>query len=46
VEKIVKLSGLGATNNLRHHFLKQIGISSSDYRSAFTRQPQESPSAR
>jgi transcriptional regulator GlxA family with amidase domain len=46
VEKIAKLSGLGTANNLRHHFLKQIGISPSDYRSAFPRQPQETPSAR
>ena len=46
VEQIAKLSGLGTANNLRHHFLKQIGISPSDYRSAFCRQPQESPSAR
>jgi transcriptional regulator GlxA family with amidase domain len=35
VEKIASLSGLGTANNLRHHFLKQIGISPSDYRRAF-----------
>lgn len=40
VERIAKLSGLGTANNLRHHFLKQIGISPSDYRQAFPRQPQ------
>ncbi|NED94720.1 helix-turn-helix domain-containing protein [Phytoactinopolyspora alkaliphila] len=35
VERIAALSGLGTANNLRHHFLKQIGISPSDYRRAF-----------
>lgn len=45
VEKIAKLSGLGTANNLRHHFLKQIGIPPSDYRSAFPRELQGSPSA-
>ncbi|MGW7411119.1 GlxA family transcriptional regulator [Streptomyces sp. NPDC054863] len=35
VEKIGGLSGLGTANNLRHHFLKQIGVSPSDYRRAF-----------
>lgn len=42
VEKIGELSGLGTANNLRHHFLKQIGVSPSDYRRAFpssTREP-------
>ncbi len=43
VEKIAKLSGLGTANNLRHHFVKQLGISPSGYRNAFPRQPQESP---
>lgn len=38
VERIARLSGLGTANNLRHHFLKQIGISPGDYRRAF---PQE-----
>ncbi|WAL64905.1 helix-turn-helix domain-containing protein [Amycolatopsis cynarae] len=37
VERVAKLSGLGTANNLRHHFLKQIGISPSDYRQAFLR---------
>jgi AraC-like DNA-binding protein len=45
VERIAKLSGLGTANNLRHHFLKQIGISPSDYRRAFPRQ-QSSPERR
>ncbi|GAB4585238.1 GlxA family transcriptional regulator [Nocardia sp. IFM 10818] len=35
VEKVAELSGLGTANNLRHHFLKQIGVSPSDYRRAF-----------
>ncbi|WP_405795427.1 GlxA family transcriptional regulator [Streptomyces sp. NBC_01506] len=37
VEKIGELSGLGTANNLRHHFLKQLGVSPSDYRQAFPR---------
>jgi transcriptional regulator GlxA family with amidase domain len=37
VEKIAALSGIGTANNLRHHFLKQVGISPSDYRQAFPR---------
>jgi AraC family transcriptional regulator, transcriptional activator FtrA len=37
VEKIAALSGIGTANNLRHHFLKQVGISPSDYRQAFLR---------
>ncbi|KUF16897.1 AraC family transcriptional regulator [Streptomyces silvensis] len=37
VEKIGELSGLGTANNLRHHFLKQVGVSPSDYRRAFPR---------
>jgi AraC family transcriptional regulator, transcriptional activator FtrA len=37
VEKIAALSGIGTANNLRHHFLKQLGISPSDYRQAFLR---------
>ncbi|MFJ2651748.1 GlxA family transcriptional regulator [Streptomyces sp. NPDC087420] len=37
VEKVGELSGLGTANNLRHHFLKQIGVSPSDYRRAFPR---------
>lgn len=35
VEKVGELSGLGTANNLRHHFLKQVGVSPSDYRRAF-----------
>lgn len=37
VEKIGELSGLGTANNLRHHFLKQVGVSPGDYRRAFPR---------
>lgn len=36
-EKIGELSGLGTANNLRHHFLKRVGVSPSDYRRAFPR---------
>ncbi|ANZ37559.1 AraC family transcriptional regulator [Lentzea guizhouensis] len=39
VEKIAALSGIGTANNLRHHFLKQVGVSPTDYRRAFPRQP-------
>ncbi|MFH8974256.1 GlxA family transcriptional regulator [Streptomyces sp. NPDC017890] len=35
IARIGELSGLGTANNLRHHFLKQIGVSPSDYRRAF-----------
>ncbi|WP_425472034.1 GlxA family transcriptional regulator [Streptomyces piniterrae] len=35
IDKIGEMSGLGTANNLRHHFLKQIGVSPSDYRRAF-----------
>ena len=35
VERIARLSGLGTANNLRHHFLRHIGRSPSDYRRAF-----------
>ncbi|MCX2954889.1 helix-turn-helix domain-containing protein [Lentzea sp. NEAU-D7] len=37
VEKIAALSGIGTANNLRHHFLKQVGRSPSDYRQEFGR---------
>lgn len=37
VEKVAELSGLGTANNLRHHFLKQIGVLPSDYRRSFPR---------
>ncbi|UUV29475.1 helix-turn-helix domain-containing protein [Amycolatopsis roodepoortensis] len=39
VERIAELSGLGTANNLRHHFLKQVGVSPGAYRNAFPRQP-------
>ncbi|WP_425415270.1 GlxA family transcriptional regulator [Pseudonocardia acaciae] len=52
VERIAKLSGLGTANNLRYHFVKQIGISPGDYRRTFPRRlrashrpGRESPSA-
>ncbi|MEU4179767.1 helix-turn-helix domain-containing protein [Streptomyces sp. NPDC026589] len=35
IARIGELSGLGTANNLRHHFVKQIGVSPSDYRRAF-----------
>nr|WP_285776166.1 helix-turn-helix domain-containing protein [Microtetraspora sp. NBRC 13810] len=35
MEKIGELSGLGTANNLRHHFLRQVGVSPGDYRRAF-----------
>ncbi|PLW73443.1 helix-turn-helix domain-containing protein [Streptomyces sp. SCUT-3] len=45
IEKIGELSGLGTANNLRHHFLKQLGVSPGDYRRAFPRTtPGPSPS--
>nr|WP_245725003.1 helix-turn-helix domain-containing protein [Micromonospora citrea] len=37
MEKIGELSGLGTANNLRHHFLKQVGVSPREYRRAFSR---------
>ncbi|MDX8036300.1 helix-turn-helix domain-containing protein [Lentzea sp. BCCO 10_0856] len=37
VEKIAGLSGIGTANNLRHHFLKQVGASPTDYRQGFPR---------
>ncbi|WP_415925278.1 GlxA family transcriptional regulator [Streptomyces sp. ME19-01-6] len=42
VEKIGELSGLGTANNLRHHFLRHIGVSPSEYRRAFPRSVPES----
>lgn len=46
IEKVGELSGLGTANNLRHHFLKQVGVSPSDYRRAFPRtMPESSPSS-
>ncbi|MFE0099992.1 helix-turn-helix domain-containing protein [Streptomyces sp. NPDC059009] len=38
VEKVAELSGLGTANNLRHHFLKQVGVSPGAYRRAFPKQ--------
>ncbi|MGW2629907.1 GlxA family transcriptional regulator [Streptomyces chattanoogensis] len=35
IDKVGELSGLGTANNLRHHFLRQIGVSPGDYRRAF-----------
>ncbi|MFF5212861.1 GlxA family transcriptional regulator [Streptosporangium sp. NPDC000396] len=43
IEKVGELSGLGTANNLRHHFLKQIGVSPGDYRRAFPRATAEPP---
>nr|BFE82759.1 hypothetical protein GCM10020093_053600 [Planobispora longispora] len=37
IAKVGELSGLGTANNLRHHFLKQLGVSPGDYRRAFPR---------
>ncbi|MFI8193760.1 GlxA family transcriptional regulator [Streptomyces sp. NPDC085946] len=37
VERIGELSGLGTANNLRHHFLKHLGVSPGQYRRAFPR---------
>jgi transcriptional regulator GlxA family with amidase domain len=45
VERIGELTGLGTANNLRHHFLKHVGIPPSEYRRAFPRTVPE-PSAR
>ncbi|MBB5856276.1 GlxA family transcriptional regulator [Amycolatopsis umgeniensis] len=45
VERIAELSGLGTANNLRHHFLKQVGVSPGAYRNAFPRQPQMTAAA-
>ncbi|MFF8674017.1 GlxA family transcriptional regulator [Streptomyces sp. NPDC015242] len=35
IEKVGELSGLGTANNLRHHFLKHLGVSPGQYRRAF-----------
>ncbi|MGW3998700.1 helix-turn-helix domain-containing protein [Amycolatopsis sp. NPDC004772] len=37
MEKVAALSGLGTANNLRHHFLEQVGVTPGDYRRAFPR---------
>ncbi|QKV92595.1 helix-turn-helix domain-containing protein [Streptomyces sp. NA02950] len=39
IEKVGELSGLGTANNLRHHFLRHIGVSPGDYRRAFPARP-------
>lgn len=46
VERIAEVSGLGTANNLRHHFLKQVGVSPGAYRNAFPRQPPVTAAAR
>ncbi|WP_181774107.1 GlxA family transcriptional regulator [Amycolatopsis pittospori] len=45
VERVAELSGLGTANNLRHHFLKQVGVSPGAYRNAFPRQPRVTAAA-
>lgn len=35
IDKIGELSGLGTANNLRHHFVKRVGVSPNEYRRAF-----------
>ncbi|MEU5163072.1 helix-turn-helix domain-containing protein [Streptomyces sp. NPDC020875] len=37
VEKVGELSGLGTANNLRHHFLRHVGVTPGEYRRAFPR---------
>ncbi|MFG3708228.1 GlxA family transcriptional regulator [Micromonospora sp. NPDC047670] len=37
MEKVGELSGLGTANNLRHHFLKHVGVSPREHRRAFSR---------
>ncbi|NUT94456.1 MAG: helix-turn-helix domain-containing protein [Saccharothrix sp.] len=43
VEKIAELSGFGTANNLRHHFVKHVEVSPSDYRNTFPREPRRAP---
>ncbi|RCV48118.1 GlxA family transcriptional regulator [Marinitenerispora sediminis] len=46
VERIGELSGLGTAGNLRHHFLRQVGVSPTEYRRAFpVRAPRASGAA-
>ncbi|GGZ59493.1 transcriptional regulator [Streptomyces inusitatus] len=45
VEKVAELSGLGTANNLRHHFVKHVGVSPGAYRRAFPRAVNGPPSA-
>ncbi|WP_461008800.1 helix-turn-helix domain-containing protein [Streptomyces capparidis] len=45
VERVGELSGLGTANNLRHHFLKHLGVSPTAYRRAFPHTVPGSPSA-
>ncbi|MFF8810947.1 helix-turn-helix domain-containing protein [Streptomyces pactum] len=35
IERIAERSGLGTANNLRHHFVRQLGVSPGAYRRAF-----------
>lgn len=35
IEKAAALSGLGTAHNLRHHFLRHLGVTPGDYRRAF-----------
>ncbi|WP_425275955.1 GlxA family transcriptional regulator [Streptomyces africanus] len=35
IERVGELSGLGTANNLRHHFLRNLGVSPGEYRRAF-----------
>ncbi|MFE9775530.1 helix-turn-helix domain-containing protein [Streptomyces sp. NPDC005931] len=37
IEKVGELSGFGTANNLRHHFLRHVGVSPGHYRRAFSR---------
>ncbi|MEV4457911.1 helix-turn-helix domain-containing protein [Microbispora sp. NPDC049633] len=47
IARIGELSGLGTANNLRYHFLKQVGVSPGEYRRAFPeRHPTEPGPAR
>ncbi|GAA1584203.1 helix-turn-helix domain-containing protein [Actinomadura kijaniata] len=44
IERIGELTGLGTANNLRHHFLRHVGVSPGEYRRAFPRTaPEPSP---
>ncbi|WP_461037251.1 GlxA family transcriptional regulator [Streptomyces mayteni] len=43
IERVGELCGLGTANNLRHHFLRQLGVSPGAYRRAF---PRETPEGR
>ncbi|WP_443728932.1 helix-turn-helix domain-containing protein [Streptomyces anatolicus] len=43
VERVGELSGLGTANNLRHHFLKQVGVAPGEYRRSFFAQASAPP---